>query len=147
MAVRQFSSFDDLLAMLMEQQKLAKEAKGIPVKLGDYVLRVWDTGNGVIPIFGRLEDPLSWMFKDGKTLESLNPEERAEYEAEARKVEEGKANGYWFGKWYSILVPEGQLGEVHVSNFVMTITEEQFNVAKDAGWAVQVYLPTPAGDA
>lgn len=42
-------------------------------------------------------------------------------------------NGYLFGRCYSVVVPEGELGSTHRSQ-VTRITQQEFEVARQQGW-------------
>ena len=42
-------------------------------------------------------------------------------------------NGFRFGRAYSVVEPEGELGDTHVCDMV-PITEEEFNQSKGLHW-------------
>lgn len=58
-----------------------------------------------------------------------------EGEGEFYKSEEGK--NYRFCKCYSVAVPEGEMGDVHVSVINLVIKEKVFNKFRDKGWVVE----------
>lgn len=60
-------------------------------------------------------------------------EEEADYTAEA--LAESRTRGYLFGRCYSIVEPEGEIGSTHVSQ-VMPISKELFDLARESGWAM-----------
>lgn len=51
------------------------------------------------------------------------------------KTEQGK--NFRFCKCFSVACPEGELGDVHVSEIDMLITEETFLKYKEKGWHVE----------
>ncbi len=44
--------------------------------------------------------------------------------------------GFIFGKHYSIVCSQGELGDAHRSTFLAMITKEMFEVARSLGWVV-----------
>ena len=44
--------------------------------------------------------------------------------------------GFVFGKHYSIVCPQGELGDAHRAAFLAVITEEMFLAAKELNWNV-----------
>lgn len=53
---------------------------------------------------------------------------------ETYPAEEAHLLNYRFCKAYSIFVPEGELGDIHVSSVLAVVSREQFEHAKAAGW-------------
>jgi len=41
--------------------------------------------------------------------------------------------GYRYGRWYSVVVPEGEIGDAHIAN-LWPLTKEVFDAAKEQGW-------------
>jgi len=50
------------------------------------------------------------------------------------EILEEPADGYAFGKCHSIVVPEGEYGDSHIS-VLIPITREEFELARSRGWA------------
>lgn len=50
------------------------------------------------------------------------------------EILEEPEDGYAFGKCYSVVVPDGELGDSHISVLV-PITREEFELARSRGWA------------
>ncbi len=44
--------------------------------------------------------------------------------------------GFIFGKHYSIACTQGELGDAHRSTFLVMITKEMFEAARNLGWGV-----------
>lgn len=60
----------------------------------------------------------------GKVIEKTgNPEDD-------KSIEEGRQNGYIFGKCHSIYCPEGELGDTHVTQIVFKISQKIFERAR-----------------
>jgi hypothetical protein len=105
--IRFFDSNDEMFNYLSEESKKikewAKEHNAFEIiNNNDYFLSVYDD----ILIVGEKRSPL------------LLPEEydsEEEYLWEKNMAEASKKNGYIFGKWYSVLVPYGELGDKHLS--------------------------------
>ena len=48
------------------------------------------------------------------------------YEEDMEYINSGRLRGYVFGRWYSIVVPQGELGSNHVHD-CFPITKEEFD--------------------
>jgi hypothetical protein len=44
--------------------------------------------------------------------------------------------GFVFGKYYSVMCPEGEMGDAHRATFLAVITQEMFEAARNIGWVV-----------
>jgi hypothetical protein len=64
---------------------------------------------------------------------SLSREEQAEMESAAVRLTSSRRRGYLFGRWFSVVEPDGELGSNHVSN-VISIGRDAFEQAKAEGW-------------
>lgn len=127
-----FDDFDEMIAALKRgtdraNQLATPEQKAITY--GDYWMREWDTGYGeVIQIFGYIlteEEIYSDPVYDG-----IDPEEIA---WEKENMRANYENGYRFGRAYSVVCPEGELGDTHVYDMIK-IDKETFEAAKENGW-------------
>lgn len=144
--IRTYSNLEDLFEDLQRSAEAVEAQGGIPVKVGDYVVRVVDPGDGhPLPIYGHLTDPMDY-WRD-RAVETMDEETRQEYEYERRSTEESVRRGYYFGTWYSVMCPDGEMGDAHVSTLNMVISREQFDAARAAGWAVMPTVPSAVGNA
>jgi len=127
--IQAFDNLDDMFAainrgidransMVLPRQSLIKQ--------GDYWMRMWED----VIIFGRIS-----------TTEELDAEERRlgaseeEIEWEHETMENSYSNGFRFGRAYSVIESEGELGDTHISTMV-PITKEEFEDAKRLNWDV-----------
>ena len=55
-------------------------------------------------------------------------------EDDRESVQEGLANGYLFCKCYSVIVPNGEYGDVHCTTAEFPLTEHQFTQARVLEW-------------
>jgi hypothetical protein len=125
-----FSSLEEMQAYLKEQNRAykntytnMKESGNLDkIEEGDFVVRE-DQG---LTIIGKITSPLDW-YKDKIEGEDYDLEEK-EFEEIAHK--ESVENGFVFGKFYSVLCPEGELGNAPVT-VMSKIDEEQFNIILD----------------
>ncbi len=57
-----------------------------------------------------------------------------EMESSMESLRDSHERGYRFGRWYSMVEPDGEIGSNHVSNMV-PITKEQFDqIVQTQGW-------------
>lgn len=130
-----FQSFDSMEDMY-EAMRIAEEtANGLvtdeqrQIGWGDCWLSIAHD----IVIWGRIwtmEELLASEKKAGATKADLRSMEIHETEMFAR--------GYRFGKAYSIVVAEGELGSTHISTMV-PIHEKAFDIAQDCHWDIEDY--------
>jgi hypothetical protein len=127
-----FDDVDEMFAAIRRGTERANQLASPEQKAltyGDYWMREWDTGYGeIIQIFGYImtqeeiySDPVYEDIDSGE-LEWEKEDAKANYD-----------NGYRFGRAYSVVVPEGELGDTHVYDMT-PITKEQFLAAKENGW-------------
>jgi len=57
-----------------------------------------------------------------------------EYPEEAEKIAEFRARGYVFGRCYSELCPQGELGDTHLTTISVKVSRAVFERAKANGW-------------
>ena len=126
MEFKTFESGEDMLAALEKIRKDARraldESPALQKFLGemrhDSVCYIPPELSGCdIAIFGRISEAkyrmptLHEAKGDDEMLKELLEEHAYEVESEA----ENRANGFVFGKWYSVACPEGEYGSQHVS--------------------------------
>jgi hypothetical protein len=132
MSIKQFNSFDELQEELRKNRQAYNE-KHTNMKnsgnlenleVGDFVSR----DSMGITIVGRLTNPLDWY--EGKEVGKDYDQEEYNFEKDsyAGQVEHGMV----FGKFYSEMCPEGELGYAPVTE-LQKITEEVFNSLSKEG--------------
>lgn len=106
--------FDELARMEDEAVRVYSDSPEWKksLKAGDYFVRVC---------------PYEGLTIYGQCIDSKYPEDQ-------ESIEEGRTRGYQFSRCYSVLCPEGELGDTHVSHMSAKLTKEQFEQARDAGW-------------
>lgn len=129
MVVQSFDNFEDMMKAVnrgVERAKASATPRQNAITFGDYWMAPrpdWD-----LVIFGYVmtEDELY----SSSAYNGVDPEE-IEYEKAAMAA--SYADGFRFGRAYSVACPEGELGDSHVCTMIQ-ITKEQFERAKDNGW-------------
>jgi hypothetical protein len=134
--VQTFDDVDEMFAAISRGVEAAKKratAKQNAISYGDYWLRAYDD----ILIFGHItpEDEL-WAAE----LELGASEE--EIEAERAMMAASYDDGFRFGRAYSIICPEGELGDTHVCDMI-PITKEEFEESKDLYWIPEAIRQLP----
>jgi hypothetical protein len=131
MTVQSFNSDEEMWNAIRKGILTAKE-RATPeqnaITYGDYWMRVWED----FLIFGTISHP-----DDLDAAERLLGASEEEIKAERKMLAESYENGFRFGKAYSVIVPEGELGDTHVSEMTK-ITKEEFEEAKALGWGDDV---------
>ena len=127
-------SFDTLAEMFKAMRAMEDEAnkhlpQAPPVKYGDHVLRVMD---GLV-IYGTLVDPMDY-WRELEAKGALDEESLSEKEYEREHAVSKEKRGYWFGRWYSVMCVQGELGDTHATQFTSVISSEAFEKAKKLGW-------------
>jgi hypothetical protein len=128
MPVEFFDSADDMFAAIargVEQAKQRATPEQNAITYGDYWMRAWED----FLIFGYIDHPEALR---ASTLELGASEDEIEYEE--RVLKESYDNGFRFGKAYSVIEPDGELGDTHVSDMIK-ITKGQFEAAKALNWS------------
>lgn len=115
-----YSSEEEMFAAIEAARDAANAAAKpwqLAIKTGDFVLR-YEQG---MFVFGEILDP------------TLNAdEEELEYTREL--YAQPHMVGYRFSRCFSILCPEGELGDLHVCTVICVLTRDQFEKAKEAEW-------------
>jgi hypothetical protein len=127
MEFKTFDDIDDMLAVMTEAQTRADEAANDyqkTAKIGDCYVR-FEPALGIM-IYGELLDPIEGEREAGAD------EDEIEY---ARQMySQPHMENYRFGRHYSEMCPNGELGDVHVCSIMQVVSREQFNLAKALGW-------------
>jgi hypothetical protein len=125
--VMSFDSWSEMQEKLGKMRTAANEglaAAQKAVTYGDYWVRFYKE----FTIFGRVM-PLDEYMASEVSLGA--PPEEAEYTA--AHVQRAHDEGMMWGMAYSVLEPEGELGNTHRAN-LWPIEERVFNAARDAEW-------------
>ena len=131
-----FDNTDDMFDAIsrgVESAKARATEKQNAITYGDYWMRMWE---GFL-IFGYIQ-----------TREELDAEERRlgaseeELESEHEAMDYSYSNGFRFGRAYSIIESEGELGDTHVSDMI-PITKEEFEQAKECFWSLEAVQQLP----
>ena len=127
MSVQFFDDTDEMFAAINRGVEAAKKratAKQNAISYGDYWLRAYED----ILIFGHITPE-----KDLWAAEVELGASEEEIEGERAMMAASYADGFRFGRAYSIVCPEGELGDTHVCDMI-PITEEEFEESKDLHW-------------
>lgn len=114
-----YTSFEEMMADIQARVEAGREAaKHHHIKVED--LRHGDHFTYLhpelgIPIFGEVV-------------------EETEYEEDELDIAMARENGYIFGKCYSVMCVEGELGDTHVTRITHKIDKAVFERAKANGW-------------
>jgi len=110
---------------LFEKMKKDKESADVAVKpwqdalkTGDFCVRSVDYNNGLIVIFTELID--------------------SSYKEDRDRYKQPQLKNYRFGRHFSVMCPEGELGDVHVAAVDSSITKEMFEEARDGDFSMGV---------
>lgn len=123
-----FDSFEEMqkhISASVERAKANIQPRQAKITYGDYWMRIWED----VLIFGHIS-----------TLKELEAEERrlgaddAEIAWERKVLENSYADGFRYGRAYSVIEPRGELGDTHVS-VMYPITKEEFEQARAANWS------------
>jgi len=136
MNVKTFDSIEDLFAF-QEANRRSADSHGMvsqrDIGVGSCLLRYFEDADLII--YGEVTDSLAYY--EGKDLDAGDGELRAEYEYEKAARAEPHMKNYRFANCYSVMCPEGEPGDVHIS-VMQPIAREVFDLAKKCGW--------PSGD-
>jgi len=120
----------DLLLGQEARWRAAATPEQHAISWGDHWRRTWQSEDGALEmqIWGRVH-----------TEEEITAaEERlhvpaAEVSVIRARIRAGYERGWRYGRCWSLLVPDGELGSTHVAT-VERVTAEEFGAAKRAGW-------------
>jgi len=125
-----FDDVDEMFAAIsrgVEAAKYRATPRQNSITYGDYWLRVFED----FLIFGHITPEAELWATEAELGAS---EEELEWEMASMKA--NYDNGFRFGRAYSIVEPDGELGDTHVCDMV-PITEEEFNQSKDLHWNLE----------
>jgi hypothetical protein len=125
--IQMFESVEAMFAEI-ETQRSAADARMQPwqqaLKAGDFVLRYEPSEH--LLIWGALRDPVE------------DDRECGADEDELVYVRDLYASphmvGFRAGRHYSVIVPDGEIGDIHVSTVLCKLTQTQFDAARAAHW-------------
>jgi hypothetical protein len=119
MKVLSFESFEDLANYISSNEETAKVVAGQKEGL----LKVLTHGTYFASIRPDLE-----LVIFGEVLE------HTKYPEDTAGILARRVNGYIFGRCYSVLCHDGELGDTHVGNITCKITKQVFDRARANGW-------------
>lgn len=91
-------------------------------------------GGSILPIFGRTYSlPEAMAIERGYYPDPIDAEGLAEYAYIVESLHDRRARGYLYGRCYSVVEPEGEIGDTHVAS-VLALTPEAFAEAEAGGW-------------
>lgn len=132
MNVQFFDNTQDMFDAIqrgVEQAQARTTPKQSAITYGDYWMRFWDTGYGeTLLIFGHIT-PFEEMMQTERDL-GADDEELA-YERDMMKT--SYERGFRFGRAFSVVEPDGELGETHVSDMI-PLSKEEFDEARLLRW-------------
>lgn len=124
MVIKSFSSLDEMFAAV---DRAAEEAGGrvrawqAAIKPGDFFVKL-----DRVVIYGEVLDP--GVRREGSCLTDRQLEE------DANMYRQPHMRNYRATKSYSVMCPEGEFGDQHVSTIAAVITKEQFEKFREVGW-------------
>lgn len=142
-AVESFGSFEEMLDVMGARERAANDALTDTQRaLRDdtthdrHWLRLYPFHGDVLPIFGE-----SWSLPHAMRRErAYYPDDiasdvfaLAEYGSIVEGLHDRRARGYLYGECFSVVEPDGELGDTHASQ-VLPISPEAFAEARDGGW-------------
>jgi hypothetical protein len=96
---------------------------------GDCVTRQWDDPeHGPVTIWGTIQ-PLALVQRDDRE----HGAGEAEIAALAARLEDGYRRGWRYGRWHSVISPEGEYGAAHVAD-LRPVPGAEFDAAQWNGW-------------
>lgn len=139
MGVFSFSGLETLMQHLESQRKSADAlvtAEQAAVRPGQYVLRGGVALIGParpIRIYAELLDPAEEEYKAFGADDDPDERDQAVEYVKQNYARPEMAN-FRFTRSYSVVVPEGELGDLHVSSIERVLSKEEFEAARAAGW-------------
>jgi hypothetical protein len=101
------------------------------LKPGDYVVRITEQFGQIIVIYGKLLDPLE---SERPYYNLDDPEEAAMFRDVEERFGEAWHRSFRFGRFYSPMCMQGEIGDVHLATISGVISEAQFEEARQQGW-------------
>lgn len=130
-----FSSLEEMLAYQQQREEEAQAQPLLPeqraITWGDHVMRVVE---GPLMIYGHIytEEELVQIEADAGATD-------VEIREELRVLRETHARGYRYGRYYSEVVPKGEVGDAHLVT-LWPISPEDFVEAQQRDWKLSVPL-------
>jgi hypothetical protein len=122
MTFHSFDSLEDAWAAMATAEQAANERvtdEQRAIKPGDYVLRPTQYAM----IFGEIFTEEEFLRREKAAGGEMDEEEIAESRAQWRDRLE---RGFVFGSWHSVLEPNGELGDAHISTLGPVISKRLF---------------------
>jgi len=129
--MKTFDTVEEMLSHIQETRKQARESvkdsehKPDEFRHGAYFVNWTAYESYGFFIFGEVVEP--------QAPEGDDPDAQAEHEYEVEYDQESRANGYIFGRCYSVACSGGELGTTHVTRMA-PISKEIFDRAQANGW-------------
>jgi len=95
---------------------------------GDCATRVWCPARGPVTIWGTIT-PLALVARDERDAGAG----AAEVIALIARLEDGYARGWRYGRWHSVISPEGEYGAAHIADLT-PVSVAEFDAAQWNGW-------------
>ena len=141
MTFQSFNTTEEMFAAIqrgVEQAQARTTPRQSEITYGDHWMRLWDSGYGeAILIFGEIYTRKRLMDEERE----LGAEED-EIREEMLMMDGSYARGFRFGRAYSVVEPDGELGDTHVSDMV-PISQEEFDEARGLRWIPDEIVKLP----
>lgn len=132
MSIKTYDSLDDVFDTIRKVRKAADRRvrpTQAALQAGDFVIR-YDKSSDLV-IYTELLDPVTAEREAGAG------------EAEVAYVREHYAQEHMkhsrFGRHYSVVCPEGELGDLHVASVEVTLSRADFQKVRAAGWPGDIH--------
>lgn len=132
--VHSFESVEQALAFMAERERAANEQvteTQREITEGSYFKRVLDIPEHVV-IYGYIPT-MDEVERTERAYLTEDAEGEAEWEFTKQMMLDSRKRGYFFSHCYSVIVPEGEMGDVHIST-MQPITKAEFDEAKRNDW-------------
>lgn len=141
MTFRSYDSWEEMMADMRANEEAANERLAPEQKALTWGARVYRIEHG-IHIFGHV-----YTREEALAAEiALSPPEEVERglpEESVERLAEGLERGYLYGRWYSVIEPDGEIGSAHRLN-VWPMSETLFEAVRQAGWSIDKMNPEDA---
>jgi hypothetical protein len=129
--VEMFTSLEEMVEMMDQRTQAANDAalpEQVAITYGDHVIK-FDANSG-LAIFGEIT-PWDLLVEDSYD-DDASDEER---QAVIADLESSYERGYRQGRWYSTVLPEGELGSSHIAS-CWKIPKGFFDKARGDNWLI-----------
>jgi len=138
MTILGFDSVEEMAEYTLNNREAADSQK-LPeqdaITWGDYVVRLVNTGDKELAIFGHILTEEEILHREGLT----EPDDEFLFTME--RIREAHHAGHRYGEWFSKILPEGETGSAHVVS-LWQIEEADFVYALDHDWVLNDELLT-----